>query len=292
MQDVNDSSSQWITFGASVIGSSHVKQNKPCQDSHYISMIDDYWGIAIVSDGAGSAKLSQKGSKYITSEVGKRILTRELKLKEWFNKRVPPRKKQWQLYSIDLVYEIRKLLWIYSKKKNIAIKDLSSTFILVVFSRDCLLRINVGDGRATFRNEKGEWLALMKPFRGEEANSTVFITTFMTNKEKTISSAKIEDYIFSDVISEKITAFAILSDGVENSSFECSKMGNKEDQWTDPNLPYKPFFEPIYDHVYSNKDNVFFLSENNKRLEKFLVNGNNNLIEETDDKTLIFGISK
>jgi len=91
----------WKFLNASVLGTSHQKTDLPCQDECIIDSVKDAFGnevlIAVVSDGAGSAKHANQASettcstlftvleKAITSvkEVssfgssGKRILFRE-----------------------------------------------------------------------------------------------------------------------------------------------------------------------------------------------------------------------
>ena len=57
----------WKIISASVIGQIHIEENLPCQDNFSYDVTDD-WGVAIVSDGAGSYKNSQIGSKYISEE--------------------------------------------------------------------------------------------------------------------------------------------------------------------------------------------------------------------------------
>ena len=52
-------------IGISYRGNSHIKSDTPCQDCHIFSKINDKWSIAIVSDGAGSAKNSDQGSRAV-----------------------------------------------------------------------------------------------------------------------------------------------------------------------------------------------------------------------------------
>ncbi len=53
---------QWMIVGASVQGNGHISVNMTCQDSSDYKHLGDGWGIAVVSDGAGSAKNAQIGS--------------------------------------------------------------------------------------------------------------------------------------------------------------------------------------------------------------------------------------
>ena len=59
----------WVIAKGSSIGGRHIEDNLPCQDSNavFYSPEMDY-GIAIVSDGAGSASHSDLGSKIIVDK--------------------------------------------------------------------------------------------------------------------------------------------------------------------------------------------------------------------------------
>ena len=57
----------WSVVGASVQGNSHVKMDIPCQDNHAYEYLSKGWGIAITSDGAGSVRLSHKGSAAVVA---------------------------------------------------------------------------------------------------------------------------------------------------------------------------------------------------------------------------------
>lgn len=60
---------EWIIVGASVIGRGHIESNMPCQDSNSYASLGNGWGIAITSDGAGSAKHSHVGSKIVVTRA-------------------------------------------------------------------------------------------------------------------------------------------------------------------------------------------------------------------------------
>ena len=49
----------------------------------------------------------------------------------------------------------------------------------------------------------------------------------------------------SRVIPCEPLAFALLSDGCEKHSFECSHFDENEEKWSDPNTPYPKFFNPL-----------------------------------------------
>lgn len=60
---------KWSVIGSSVIGNSHISMNLPCQDNCKYEYIGEGWGIAVTSDGAGSAKRSEIGSKIVAERA-------------------------------------------------------------------------------------------------------------------------------------------------------------------------------------------------------------------------------
>lgn len=65
--------SSWQVYGASSIGKSHIDSNLPNQDSIYLQKTQDGM-VAVVCDGAGSAKFSQAGAAFFSQSIGKMLL--------------------------------------------------------------------------------------------------------------------------------------------------------------------------------------------------------------------------
>lgn len=63
----------WQLAGASSIGKSHLDSELPNQDSFFYQQTPDF-NVAVVCDGAGSAKLSEQGSRYFAQAVGDFLL--------------------------------------------------------------------------------------------------------------------------------------------------------------------------------------------------------------------------
>ena len=61
--------SSWQVYGASSIGKSHIDSNLPNQDSIYLQKTQDGM-VAVVCDGAGSAKFSQAGAAFFSESSG------------------------------------------------------------------------------------------------------------------------------------------------------------------------------------------------------------------------------
>ena len=58
----------WRVFGASVRGKSHLDKGVPCQDAHAQAVAGDTL-VAIVCDGAGSARHSEQGAQFVATQA-------------------------------------------------------------------------------------------------------------------------------------------------------------------------------------------------------------------------------
>lgn len=122
----------------------------------------------------------------------------------------------------------------------------------------------------------------MKPYKGEEANATIFVTSMRRGSEETFP-------IESRVINSQVTAFTLMSDGSERYAFEQSQMDPERKMWTDPNRPYPQFLEPLVNSIRQMKGSGSSMSEITARWQEFL-NSGNGLKNESDDKTIILGL--
>lgn len=66
--------SSWQVYGASSIGKSHIDSDLPNQDSIYLQKTQNGM-VAVVCDGAGSAKFSQAGAAFFSQSIGKMLLS-------------------------------------------------------------------------------------------------------------------------------------------------------------------------------------------------------------------------
>ena len=279
---------RWVTISHSAIGKSHSQANPPipCQDNSYFESLDERWQLAIVCDGAGSSKMSHIGSKLISTNILPFNIKRKIKNKEWYNKGKLPSKKEWENIGISVLKETKENLesWVLiDNKKNAthyAISDYASTVMIALYNSEGILIANIGDGRGGYLNTLGALKPLFIPFGGEESNGTIFITTPIW--EEPIK------YIQTDVINEKILAIFLLSDGMEKITFECSKL--TDDVFTDANIPYKKFFFPVLSKIKSldNEGEEKLINE----WKLFIESGNEAIINESDDKTLLVSFLK
>ena len=281
--------SNWVIAHTSETGKLHLISSPPipCQDNHAVKNLKDGWGIAVLCDGAGSAKLSHEGSKFITDEA-LQLFETIVRENEWIENNNLPKQGEWEMVARRALKKLRYDLELFAKDKKVASKDLACTVILVIYSPIGLLVTHIGDGRAGYRNQKNTWLPIISPHKGEEANQTIFITSNpWLDDNFTMSELKVPE---SNVINDVPSAFTLMSDGCESHSFEIGYFDNEKQKFIEQNSPYPKFFEPLLQTLLNMKKEGLTSDEINQKWSNFVKAGTEKLKNEPDDKTLILGV--
>ena len=205
---------------------------------------------------------------------------------KWFKKGELPSKKEWENLGLTIFKETYSNLisWVekHNKQNNTSysFNDFASTVIFSLYNPKGVAVANIGDGRGGYLNTSGELKPLFTPFGGDESNGTIFITSpIWENPNK---------FIQTDVIDKKILAIFLLSDGMEKITFECSNL--TDNLFTDANIPYKKFFFPVLSKIKSLDNEGEEKLKNEWKL--FIESGNDAIINESDDKTLLVSFLK
>ena len=279
---------KWVIVGASVKGTGHIQSNMPCQDNHMFESLDNGWGVAIVSDGAGSAAHSELGSKIVVSRGifhFKNLIEKE----RWIDKQSLPTDIEWFQKSYAVLKEIRNDVMMVAQKNNIDVKSLSATCLVVIYSPFGLLTVHVGDGRMGYKSMSGEWKSMMTPHKGEEANQTIFLVSdFWSIPNYEMSSVLVPE---CRVIRENVKAFALMSDGCENTAWLCSALNSDTGKYEDRNLPFDKFFNPLEETLLMFDKNSILEEERQSKWYKFIESGTSGFTREQDDKTMIYAIN-
>lgn len=275
------SSSDWAIAYSSVLGNSHIQENLPCQDACLVEFENGY-GIAIVSDGAGTCSNSHIGSKLVCTFAHyhfRQLITKH----KLFENRQMPLKQEWDDIAFEVFFNVKSDLVNFSIQESINLKSLSCTLICTIFSPYGLLVAHIGDGRGGYLKDN-KWHSMFTPFRGEFANETVFVTSEIWEV------GLIEKYIPTHIIEYPVEAFCLLSDGCEKASFEVNLYDKENEVYYDPNLPFPNFFNPNVEALKKLQKEGKTQDEINELWSNFLTNGNDKFVLETDDKTMILAI--
>ena len=178
----------WIYTGQSVIGTSHRKGDIPCQDFHKIEILDDYL-IAVISDGAGSAKYADTASRLIAEDAVYII-------KDWLSNSeisVFTDKEGWTGKVKNLIEILRDKLKAKSKEAECDLREFSATFLLVVVSPQWIFGAQIGDGAIIYGTKDDNELHLLThPTTGEYINETTFITSSLWEESLQINFLTVE----------------------------------------------------------------------------------------------------
>lgn len=278
---------EWVVVGASVKGNGHIQSNMPCQDNNKFELLGKGWGVAIVSDGAGSAAHSDMGSKVVV-ERGLVHFKNLIEKEGWMEKNILPSDAEWLQKSYFVLKTIRNEVEMVAKKNNVDVKSLSATCLAVVFSPMGLLVVHVGDGRMGCKTMSGEWKAIMTPHKGEEANQTLFLVSDFWNIPNYVQSGVLVPE--SLVVKEPVEAFALMSDGCESTAWLCTTQNAETGKYYDQNKPFAGFFNPLEETLVSFHKEQVPEEERKEKWYKFIESGTKGFVKEQDDKTMILGV--
>ena len=281
--NTNKPQQKWVAAYASVIGNGHIKENIPCQDNCNYQVINDLWSVAVVCDGAGSARKSEIGSDFVARNVA-HCLAEITQKYNWQTAAEMPTAAAWRVEAVQIMELVWQRLQQFAQAETHEIRDLACTVVAAIYSEFGALVVHIGDGRGAWRNEKGDWQALFEPFRGSEVNETVFITSDIWYPKG------LDLYLATSVLIAPISALALTSDGCERGSFLVNVYDEAQQKYIDPNQPFKPFFEPNIKGLLQMYREGKTQAEINTIWQDFLLSGHKQFRMETDDKTLILAV--
>lgn len=153
----------WRLAGASVVGTSHLARNQPCQDAHALHLDPDTGTLVLVaSDGAGSARHAELGSTLACQS----FLTEATALPPG-----PPTPDE----ALALALRVRDHLHSEASQRELRPRDLACTLLGVIVAAWGSLYVQVGDG-AIVAGGPDPLEPVFWPSTGEYVNETHFLT--------------------------------------------------------------------------------------------------------------------
>lgn len=156
----------WRVFGASVTGKSHLDKAIPCQDAHAHVQVGGSL-VAVVCDGAGSARHSELGAQFVASTLAQ-ALAQQLR----------------QGASIEALHDgalagamaqVRGELEALADNHGAVLDDYATTVVGVVMGPSVGVFFHLGDGVGVAQLDDGGEV-ISQPANGEYANETYFIS--------------------------------------------------------------------------------------------------------------------
>ena len=261
----------WLHLKASVLGFG----KESLQDAHAVHTQDSS-AVLIVCDGAGTKKHSKDGADFAS-----RFLVDRFKERLAAGKAMKP--EEWPAFSRELLLEAAVKLDAHAREAGLPLQEFGATCIIVFANDDFAACSHVGDGRAGYLDPKGVWRSLMVPYKGAEANATIFLSMLKAENADT--------FIRCQVVTGRMRSIMALSDGPENVCWHvATKPEGGGEKLIDPNIPSAKFFGKIANQLAGAAAHKVAQEELDGFWAKFLTSGNEQLEKEVDDKTLLIAL--
>lgn len=271
-------------LGISYQGDNHIKTKPvvPCQDCHSFTKVNEVWSIAIVSDGAGSKKNSNIGSKAVCVAFTSYLSYMLQKNRNFANGNIP-NEKIWDLEFRSILNKFQDDIKNHKNFASFEFESLAATIVILAYSPNGYLFAHVGDGRAGVK-VNGEWKSILTPHKGDEANQTIFSTTveFINKPALMMSGVFVPETKVEECCVE---AFVLMSDGCEDGAwvtYQKVDLPNGDFRVEDVNQPRPQTLDELMS-IIDSKDGQ------KTKLVEFITGYNKGFKTEGDDKTILIG---
>jgi len=245
-----EGSEGWSLVAGSKRGRSHAQKGSFRDDDFFIcSQAGSGWQIAFVSDGAGSAKFSRRGSVIICKEGGQHL---ELALAGEAGTKLSSLVEAWQLSQqgaadLNAIRLIKTQLYVTlgyaahfaltrireecERRTDLGgvVKDYSSTILIGITKRFSFgvfcASFSIGDGAIGVARTHGTPELLCAPDGGEFSGQTRFLSQETVTQEELLKRLK-----FSLVPNFK--GMYLMTDGISDPYFQTDKGLEMPDRWT------------------------------------------------------------
>jgi len=187
--------------GVAVTGLSHWRAGLPCQDA--VAWRSNHRPILAVSDGAGSAAVSERGAAALVTGVTRLFVSLEDLLVPWLDKPAEPGDEQSVRWAERLLAHAQGILEDLAQKERRDVRDLRATLLVAVIGTIYTFWWQVGDGAIVVRNG-GALQVLGDPSKrkGEYSNQTIFV-----------DKATIAQVEYGLLPTAELSGIALMSDG-------------------------------------------------------------------------------
>lgn len=231
---------------ASMRGRSHAHEGKPRDDDFAIKYFEkSQWYVAVVADGAGSAKYSRQGSK-IVCEAALSVCKEHLDDSDAFNdflsstlSEIPQQSKDYPKSIREALYPILSGIAVAAveqikkectSKENGSSKDFSTTLLVTICKKFgdfwFIASFGIGDGIIGIQKTDDSFEQMSVPDSGEYAGQTRFITSGEVYADKNALKNRILLKVVPD-----FKAIYLMTDGISDPFFETDANLKSNAKW-------------------------------------------------------------
>lgn len=273
-------------YGVTLLGRVHKQYGDTCQDYHLFADLGHKWHLYVVSDGAGSAKASNRGARTNCMAVI-HLIKGLLERVDWQFRNDLPSELEWYQEFYAVCRQVKAVIVekVESLDEHLKPKDFNATLLALIVTPCGMLSGHIGDGRMGYQTHDGNWHSIMTPHKGNEANQTVFVMNAWDQIK--IPTLKMSGVAVPETVVCKSVprAVVLLTDGCENFAWYCLQKNKETGFLEDRNMPFPGFFEPLIMSISHT------IEEN--RLETFISfidSSTEECSDEQDDRTLMIGL--
>jgi hypothetical protein len=211
--------SEWVLVGATVQGSHHLLEGRPCQDAQAYLLTKGVLLIAI-ADGLGTALNAQQGAKLAVETALQRA-------GDLLGVSFPQADSDWLELLKAAVLSARTRLEEEANRQGDSFEDYATTLIFVIVYNDWLAAAHLGDGAVVLLDTEGKYSTILPPQNGEYANET-FSLTLPDALERVVYQVR----------QVRLQALGLLTDGLQHLSIHQADSS-----------PHVPFFAPLFQQL-------------------------------------------
>ncbi|MEM9245546.1 MAG: PP2C family serine/threonine-protein phosphatase [Cyanobacteria bacterium P01_F01_bin.153] len=222
----------WTVIGQSVMGTGHERRSQPCQDAWAWKEINGDHLCVAVADGAGSASHSEVGARTAVATAIERVAQIITERTEGntapYNSSTQLELEQWRSPLTQVLEGVQKELKLTAQQKEISLRDLACTLLIMLWTPQGIVALQVGDGAIIGRDHDGQMVALTQPQQGEYANQTLFVV-----EDRAMDQAQ---FVHCPLTGDRhLSHVALFSDGLQRLALELPR-----------GKPFSPFFDPLF----------------------------------------------
>lgn len=208
----------WTAIGESAMGTSHRRNNTPCQDAFRYRTTDSGL-LLVVADGAGSAAHADWGATAVCDAIVGHFNNSNLD------------KSLTREEVVEVITAARQILFDEAEIRGTTAREFACTLLLAAISPSGTSFAQIGDGAIVVGHD-GQFRSVFWPEAGEYANTTDFLTD--TNFLDRMQFAEYTD---------PIDQIAVFSDGLQRLALDYQARA-----------PFTKFFEPLFRWLKSSEN--------------------------------------